>query len=111
VWPDSTGWYRDYGMSTPQCGTVLWSGIGTISTTSVGTFDVLIPLATMTNWPRRCVYALQLDWSGNTRSETLAQGYLHVRPFAINGAFIPPPLLTDTSIPVLQDDGTTETFA
>jgi hypothetical protein len=104
VWPDSTGWYCDYGMPTPAAGTVLWSGVGTVSATSVGTFDVLIPLATMVNWPRRCVYALQLDWSGNTRSETLSQGYLHVRPFATNGAFIAPPLLTDTSVPVLEDD-------
>jgi hypothetical protein len=103
VWPDSTGWYYDYGMPTPSAGTVLWSGVGTVSPTSVGTFDVLIPLATMVNWPRRCAYALQLDWSGNTRSETLAQGYLHVRPFAINGSFIAPALLTDVRAQVLDD--------
>jgi hypothetical protein len=105
VWPDSTGWYCDYGVSTPQCGTVLWSGVGTISTTSRGTFDVLIPLATMANWPRRCVYALQLDWSGNTRSETLAQGHLHVRLFAINSSVAGTPRLrTDDYIPIDTDD-------
>jgi hypothetical protein len=81
---------------------VLWSGTGTVDANSRGTFNVLIPLGTMAGWPRRCVYALQLDWSANTRSETLAQGALHVRGFAINGgAVATPPLLTDDSVPVL----------
>jgi hypothetical protein len=94
VWPDSNGWRSDYGMWWPANSQVLWSGVGTIDTNALGTFNVLIPLATMINWPARCAFAMQLDWQGNTRSETLAQGRLHVRSFAINGPSVPPIALT-----------------
>jgi hypothetical protein len=110
VWPDSSRWYCDYGMRTPAAGNVLWSGVGTVDADALGTFNLLVPLATMATWPLRCIYALQLDWQGNTRSETLSIGSLHVRLSAINGTFVAPALLTDTSIPVLEDD-TTPVFA
>ena len=104
VWPDCSGYFRDYGMPLPYAGTVLWSGTGTVDADSRGTFNVLIPIATAMNWPVRCVYAIQLDWSGNTRSETLAMGALHVRMNAINGTFTEQFLMTDDYIPVLTDD-------
>lgn len=119
VWPDSCdagrnyggwfggAWVHDYGWGMPRAGTVLWSGVGTVDPDTLGTFDLLIPVATMSNWPRRCFYALQLDWSGGTRSETLAQGALHVRLMAAPP--LPseaPALLTDDGIPVLADDNT-----
>jgi hypothetical protein len=104
VWPDTQYWGNDYGMWWPTLGCALWSGVGTVSDTEVGTFELLVPIATMVSWPRRCLYALQLDWDGNTRSETLAQGALHVRQAATNGSFAPIPLLTDDGVPVLEDD-------
>jgi hypothetical protein len=104
VWHDTIGYQRDYGLWLPAMGRVLWSGVGTIDPNQAGTFNLLVPIATMTAWPLRCIYALQLDWDGNTRSETLSIGSLHVRLSAINGAFDAPPLLTDDSIPVLEDD-------
>jgi hypothetical protein len=107
VWPDNIGYYRDYGMWLPVMSSVLWSGTGTVDADTVGTFDLLIPVATMACWPPRCIYALQLDWSGATRSETLAQGSLHVRLTASPaGPFVAPALLTDDRIPVLEDDTT-----
>jgi hypothetical protein len=104
VWPDSGPCFPDYGMYLPAPGSVLWSGVGTISATELGTFDILVPLGTATTWPRRCIYALQLDWSGNTRSETLAMGALHVRIYAINSTLGMPRLMTDDYIPIDTDD-------
>jgi hypothetical protein len=120
VWPDSCdggrhyhgwngglyggGWFHDYGWGIPRPGTVLWSGTGTIDPDALGTFNILIPIATMTSWPRRCGYALQLDWQGNTRSETLAIGALNVWPNAINGTFAAPRLTTDDLHPIDTDD-------
>jgi hypothetical protein len=107
VWPDNCGYFRDYGMWLPVMSAVLWTGVGIVDPDTVGTFDITIPIATMTNWPRRCVYALQLDWGGGASSETLAEGALHVRLTAANAASIATPvLLTDDGIPVLADDTT-----
>jgi hypothetical protein len=80
VWPVGdypTSW--DYGMPTPACGTLLWSGNGTISAMLPGTFDVVLPVGTMAAWPRRCGYGLQLDWDSATGSELLCAGILHIR--------------------------------
>jgi|SRR5215471_10469645 len=104
VWPDTGRWVRDYGMWLPTCGTPIWSGVGTIDANENGTFQIRVPVATMTTWPVRCVYALQLDWDGATLSETLAQGVLIVRPFSVPGSFVPPRLTTDDLIPIDTDD-------
>jgi len=110
VWPVSdapTSW--DYGLPTPACGTLLWSGMGTISAAYPGTFDIVLPPGTLANWPRRVAYGLQLDWDANVGSELLCVGVLHVRRAQFGapvndgaGSF----LLTDDGTPVLEDDNT-----
>jgi len=110
VWPVGdypTSW--DYGLPTPACGTILWSGNGTVSATQTGTFDMNIPVGTLAAWPSRVAYGLQLDWDGTTGSELLCAGILHVRRAQFGaplndgaGSY----LLTDNSIPVLEDDST-----
>jgi len=105
VWPDSARWFRDYGLWMPTRGQVLWSEVGAPSATELGSFELLIPIGTMQNWQLRCIYAVQLDWSGNTRSETLAHGILNIRQYAITPPTIgTPALLTDDTIPVHTDD-------
>jgi len=110
VWPvsdDPTSW--DYGLPTPACGTLLWSGNGTVSATQVGTFDMQIPVGTLAAWPCRVAYGLQLDYDGNAGSELLCAGIVHLRRVQFGspastaaGSY----LLTDDSIPVLEDDTT-----
>jgi hypothetical protein len=79
VWADVPGQYwHEYGMWHPVAGQVLWTGIGTISD-AIGAFDVVMPVNTMACWPRRCGFALRLDYDGGLGSEVLAQGTLHVR--------------------------------
>ena len=103
VWPDT--WYHsswDYG-AMPQCPqSVLWSGLGAVSD-ALGAFDISFPTATMAGWPRRCAYALQLDYDGGGGTDLLAEGRLHLRhsvPRSVN----PVIMLTDTLQPVLTDD-------
>jgi hypothetical protein len=105
VWPDHhhrTSW--DYGAYWTQCPqSVLWSGTGVISD-ALGAFDISFPTATMAGWPRRCAYALQLDYDGGGGTDLLAEGHLHLAysiPRAIGAPVI---LLTDPTPPVLTDD-------
>ena len=103
VWPDT--WYRsswDYG-AVPQCPqSVLWSGLGAISD-ALGAFDIAFPTATMSGWPRRCRYALQLDYNGGGGTDLLAEGHLHLA-YSIPRAISPPVImLTDPTPPVLTD--------
>jgi hypothetical protein len=80
VWNDRAGHAWDYGAPQPRPGDTLWSGAGVISTAYDGTFDVTIPAMAMSGWPRRCGYALALDWDTGADSEVLARGYLHIMP-------------------------------
>ena len=106
VWPDQH--YRgawDYGAywHWPQCPqTVLWVGTGVLSPAR-GAFDIAFPTATMAGWPRRCAYALQLDYDGGGGTDLLAEGRLqltHSVPRTVN----PVIMLTDPAVPVLTDD-------
>ncbi len=102
VWPDTC--YRhswDYGAPWIGPRSVLWAGTGVISD-AIGAFDIAFPTATMSSWPRRCAYALQLDWDGASGTSLLAEGHLHLgRAVARNTPVI---MLTDPSQPVLTDD-------
>ena len=79
VWPETcyrTTW--DYG-AWPQCPqSVLWAGMGVVSTDAIGAFDISFPTATMASWPRRCAYALQLDYNGLGGTDLLVDGRLHL---------------------------------
>jgi hypothetical protein len=104
VWPSTTfrhAW--DYGAPWIAPGSVLWSGMGTISPTKLGTFEIRFPTATMARWPRRCEWILQLDWSGGTHAELLAEGVLHLRQ-SVARSVAPVVLLTDDLVPILTDD-------
>jgi hypothetical protein len=105
VWPDHcyrTSW--DYG-AMPQCPqSVLWSGLGTVSD-ALGAFDISFPTATMAGWPRRCRYALQLDYDGGGSTDLLAEGHLHLA-YSVPRAVSPPVImLTDPNPATLTDPG------
>jgi len=103
VWPDHchrTSW--DYG-AMPQCPqSVLWVGTGVVSD-AIGAFDISFPTATMAGWPRRCAYALQLDYDGGGGTDLLATGHLHLA-YSIPRSVNPVIMLTDPTPPVLTDD-------
>jgi hypothetical protein len=105
VWPDHrrcTSW--DYGAYWTQCPqTVLWAGEGVISD-ALGAFDISFPTATMAGWPRRCAYALQLDYGGGGGTDLLAEGRLHLSYSVPRAAAAPVIMLTDPTPPVLTDD-------
>ena len=78
VWPDTcyrASWDYDAPWIGPQ--SVLWAGTGVVSD-ALGAFDISFPTATMSSWPRRCAYALQLDWDGASGTSLLAEGHLHI---------------------------------
>ena len=87
VWPDQHyrsawdyGTWWDYGASWPRCGPapVLWAGQGAVSD-AIGAFDIAFPTASMSCWPRRCAYALQLDYDGGGSTDLLAEEYFNVQ--------------------------------
>jgi len=95
VWRDGpqTAWdYGGVGTYTPE---VLWTGTGTISD-EIGSFDVAIPQGTLVDFPRRCGFAIFLDWDGGLESEMLAQGALHVRHVSGTPALTAEVITTDT---------------
>jgi hypothetical protein len=100
----------DYDRPLTAGGSVLWSGMGTPQI-GLGSFDFFLPAGTLLSVPSRCGWAVQLGWDSQ-KSDVLFAGTLQVRGGGRFGP-VPPfvmPLLTDTSIPVMQDDGTTATF-
>jgi len=57
----------------------------------------------MAGWPRRCAYALQLDYDGGGGTDLLATGHLHLA-YSIPRSVNPVIMLTDPAEPVLTDD-------
>jgi hypothetical protein len=105
VWADAPGQFHDdYGTMLPVSGQVLWSGLGTLSD-APGSFDFSLPSGTMSQWPRRCRWAVQLNYDTDD-AEVLMAGNLHVR--MLGQSFMLPPIVlqTDDFIPVLEDDTT-----
>lgn len=104
VWALSRGrrWW-DYGSGLPASGRAMWVGTGVISD-AIGSFDMDIPLGTMAGWPRRCGWAVQLDWDASSRAELLAGGVLHLvrGGMTLEGGGA---LLTDAGDGVLTDGG------
>ena len=107
VWPDHHhhgAW--DYGRwNWAQCpGSVLWVGTG-VASDALGAFDIAFPTApaSMTNWPRRCAYAIQLDYDGGGSTDLLAEGRLQLT-HSVARSVNPVIMLTDPSVPVLTDD-------
>lgn len=109
VWPDTyyrTSW--DYG-ARPHCPPPpIWTGLGVISD-AVGAFDISFPTNTMASWPRRCAYALQLDWDSGSGASLLSDGHLHLRP-SIARTVTPLIMLTDPNPAVLTDPDTDVIF-
>jgi hypothetical protein len=71
---------------------------------AIGAFDISFPTATMAGWPRRCAYALQLDYDSGGGTDLLAEGRLHLRhsvPRTVN----PVIMLTDPNPATLTDPG------
>ena len=114
VWPDGgRGWGWDYGCGVgwdwgrgapvQRPWSVLWVGTGTVVTGTPGAFLLAFPTNTMSSWPRRCRYALQLDWNSAGDTELLAEGNLHL-VYSASRAVFPIVMLTDPTPPVLTDD-------
>jgi hypothetical protein len=101
VWPDAPGFYDDYGMLLPVCGQILWSAAG-VPSDALGAFDFAFLSGTMSLWPRRCGWAVQLNYDAQG-AEVLLSGRLHVRPGGVPFTLPAPALLTDTSVPIHTD--------
>ena len=106
VWPDHhhrNSW--DYGRwNWAQCpGSVLWVGTG-VASDALGAFDIAFPTATMSGWPRRCAYAIQLDYDGGGGTDLLAEGRLQLT-YSLPRAVNPVIMLTDPNPATLTDPG------
>jgi hypothetical protein len=101
VYPDSSFGRWDYGAPRVCPGTVLWSGMGAVSD-AIGSFDIAIPTGALARGPRRCAWALMLDWDGGGQAEMIAEGYLHIRPTG-QRLIAPVILLDDAGQPILLD--------
>lgn len=112
IWHDggSRQWWNsgcccDYGAPLgPQ--RVLFTGVGTIAADAAGSFDINIPSGALAQFPRRCGWAISLDFNGS-ESELLAQGVLQVVGSWGAAQFDQESLLTDAGDLVLEDDGVT----
>ena len=82
---------------------MLWVGTGVASDSALGAFDIAFPTATMSGWPRRCAYAIQLDYDGGGSTDLLAEGRLQLT-YALPRSVNPVIMLTDPAVPVLTDD-------
>lgn len=99
-------WWWDYGAPPPippYTGDTLWTGTGTVATDAPGTFDLAMPVATMTNWPRRCAFAIHLDWDGGLASEMLATGRLHLAATVGGPTPTAEPITTHVGDPITTD--------
>jgi hypothetical protein len=114
VWPSGygRGWScHDYGWGhwhnggVAGPGTCLWATTGVILDTTTGTFQIRVPVGTPGNWPRRCRWAIYLDWDGGGEAELLSEGHLHVRPM-VSRAVTPIIMLTDPNPAVLTHPDT-----
>lgn len=105
IWADwrSRADWTDYGLGALRMGDMLWSGTGVVAS-AAGSFDVAFPANTVSGWPRRCGFSVQLDWDGGTSSELLCEGALHIqRGWHGTVPFIP--IDTDDGVNILLDDG------
>jgi len=102
VWRDSPRCWWDYGAPGSVAPEVLWTGTGTESN-AIGSFEIAIPQATMSDWPPRCGFWLFLDWDGGLDSELLAQGALHVRMASGSPTVTATPITTDVDELITTD--------
>jgi len=102
VWADVPGQYwHEYGMWHPVTGQLLASIPG-VTSDALGAFDFAFPSGTMSLWPRRCIWAVQLSYD-TQGAEVLLFGRLHVRPGGVPFMLPAPALLTDDRIPITTD--------
>ena len=82
VWRDAGGahswWGWDYGHPCFDTHDLLWTGDG-VPTAVPGQFAILIPPATMHDWPRRCGFSIALTSFDGGEIDTLCRGTLQVR--------------------------------
>jgi hypothetical protein len=77
-WANQCGYgWTDYGRGTSRHGDLLWAGTG-VAADAVGSFDVTMAANTVSGWPVRCGFSVQLDWDAAIQSELLCQGRLHI---------------------------------
>ena len=72
-WGYGYGW--DYGRGA--VGGVLWSGLVRLAQPA-GTAEFFLPVATMSGWPLRTIWALGVLFSGT--SQIISEGRLHLTP-------------------------------
>lgn len=102
-------WDYGYPYCRPAPARILWCGYGAISTTAIGSFDFFIPFATIGTLPPRCAWTMQMAWDSGRRSETLAQGIMHVSgPAQDTGDMVA--WTTDTGQPI-TDENDVDIFA
>jgi hypothetical protein len=107
VWadmPEQHFW--DYGTAIPVTGQLLSSVAGTLSD-ALGAFDFSLPSGTMSTWPRRCGWCVQLNYD-TTGAQVLMSGRLHMRRLGTAYLAVTPILMTDDFIPIHTDLPTEE---
>lgn len=103
IWADGGERFRwDYGAPSLCRNNLLWASAGVIAD-AIGSFDIVIPAGAMACWPRRCGWAVQLDFDSDTQSQMLAGGSLHV-VWSVSAAIDHTLILTDDGIPITTDD-------
>ena len=104
VWADLHGWHDDYGMLLPRCGQLLHSTVGTHPSGVVGAFDFFLPSGAMVPWPRRCGWAVQLNYD-DQGAEVLATGRIVVRQIGAPFTYAPPALATSAGVLIHTSSG------
>jgi hypothetical protein len=113
VWRDASGahswWGWDYGHPCFDKRELLWTGDG-VPTAVFGQFSILIPPATMHDWPRRCGFSIALTSFDGGEIDTLCRGTLQVRRAVDGGVAVgigtivaAPPPPPPTVGPVVED--------
>lgn len=110
VWADIQGWHDDYGLLLPRCGQLLHSVVGTHPSGVVGAFDFFLPSGSLVPWPRRCGWAVQLNYD-TYGAEVLTTGRIVVRQIGAPFLAVTPHLQTDDYIPIHTDDPEEHLFA
>lgn len=98
--------YVDYRVPFPErvvrpMGQVLWQGAGAVSP-AIGAFDFSFPSGTMTTWPWRCGWCVQLNYD-TQGADVLLAGSAVIRSAGMPFTLPETVLQTDDFIPIHTD--------
>jgi hypothetical protein len=107
-WGWDNGWrVPDYGWGCGYGSGQVLANVAGVPGDALGSFDFAFPSGTMSQWPRRCCWCVQLGYD-TQGAEVLMTGQLHVRMLGTAYSFAAPVLMTDDFIPIHTDLPTEE---